>query len=63
MTPKQRDTLIAFERDGEAADLYDFDRGGTLAWRNRERVIDALRRKGLLDDNGVTAAGRAVLAQ
>ena len=37
--------------------------GGTLAWRNRERVIEALYRKGFLAENGITDAGRAALAQ
>jgi hypothetical protein len=61
MTPKQREMLIDFERDGEATDLCGFDAGKTLAWRNRERVIDALRRKGYVGDEGITDAGRATL--
>lgn len=63
MTPKQREMLISFERDGEATDLADFWYGNasTLAWRNRESVIDALRRKGLLNDDGITEAGRKVI--
>ena len=60
MTPKQREMLLSFHRDGEATDLCDFD--GPLGWRNRERVIDALVRKGLLDkDLHVTAAGLVAL--
>jgi hypothetical protein len=58
---KQIEMLIAFNRDGEATDFCDFYDGGTLAWRNRERVIDALRRKGFLDDDGITAAGRRAI--
>lgn len=61
LSPKQRDMLKDFARDGEATDLYDFDRAGTLAWMNRERVIDALRRKGMIDDNGITDEGRKAL--
>lgn len=64
MTPKQREMLLAFLRDGEAADLYDFDAAGTLGWRNRERVIDACRRRGWLNDDGITESGRqAVLVE
>lgn len=55
--------LRSVDRDGEATDFADFDNAGTLAWRNRERVIDALRRKRLLDDDmKLTDAGRAALA-
>jgi len=61
VTPRQREMLRAFHEDGEATDFADYDNCGTLAWLNRERVIDALRRKGLLDDDGVTDAGRKVL--
>lgn len=61
MTPKQREMLISFERDGEATDICDFYDAGSLFWRNRERVIDALHRKGLLDEDGITEAGRAAL--
>jgi SOS response regulatory protein OraA/RecX len=61
MTRKQREMLEAFERDGEAMDLCDFDAAGVLDWRNRERVIDACRRRGWLDDDGITAAGKAAL--
>jgi hypothetical protein len=59
ISPKQYDMLRAFAIDGEATDIAGFD--GPLGWHNRERVIDALRRKGLLDDNGVTLAGRRLL--
>lgn len=63
LTEKQRAMLTSFAQDGEAADLYDFDSAGTLGWRNRERVIDALHRKGLLNEDGITPAGREALAQ
>jgi hypothetical protein len=62
ITPRQREMLVSFERDGEATDFANFDSAGTLAWRNRERVIDALIRKGMIDDNQkLTDAGRAAL--
>ena len=63
MTTKQREMLIAFERDNEAADLDDFYRGGTLAWANRERVITALHRKGYLNADGITDAGRKAIGK
>jgi hypothetical protein len=39
--------------DGEPTDYADYaNRGGSaLGWTNRERVIGALIRKGLLDDD------------
>lgn len=63
MTPKQHQMLLAFKNDLEASDIYDFDSAGTLAWRNRERVIEALWRRGLLDENGITPAGLTILAE
>lgn len=59
ITPKQLTMLRDFARDGEASDYGDFSDGGTLAWKNRERVIDALIRKGLLNEHcEVTETGR-----
>ena len=63
LSPRQRQMLRDLA-DGEATDYADFaDRAPYgLAWRNRERVIDALHRKGLIDgDLRLTAAGQAVL--
>ena len=58
MTPQQLKMLISFADDGEATDYSEFhDTNETLGWQNRERVIDALRRKGFLDDDGITKAG------
>jgi hypothetical protein len=50
--------------DGDPTEYADFaDRSGyRLAWVNRERVISALIRKGLLDDNlKPTERGRTYL--
>lgn len=58
LTSKQREMLIDFARDNEATDFAEYDRAGTLAWRNRERVIDALHKKGYLNEDGITEAGR-----
>lgn len=64
---KAQGTALAAYADGyEAPDYADFaDRAGpTLGWINRERVIDALMRKGLIDeDQRITDAGRAALAE
>jgi hypothetical protein len=61
MTPTQLRMLIDCA-DGEPTDFADYCKAGTLAWRNRERVLDALIRKGLLDDNlKVTEKGRQYL--
>ncbi len=59
MTDKQIEMLRSYERDGEATDLCGFD--GAFDFRNRERVIDALRKRGLLNDDGITQAGRDAL--
>lgn len=59
LSPKQREMLLSFERDHEAPDIADFD--GPLGWHNRERVIDALVRKGLLSNDRATEAGRKAL--
>jgi len=49
--------------DGDPTDYSDYlMRSGSLGWANRERVISALLRKKLLDDDlKPTAAGRALL--
>lgn len=59
LTKKQLEMLRAFEQDLEATDIADFN--GPLGWHNRERCIDSLHRRGLLDENGITPAGRAAL--
>lgn len=55
--------LKAYADDREAPDYAEYsDRAGpALGWRNRERVIDALARKGLIADGVITDAGRAAL--
>lgn len=63
LTPKQMQALRDYAEGYEQPDLDDFyGSAGALAWRNRERVIDALTRRGLVDENGITQAGRDVLA-
>jgi hypothetical protein len=60
MTPKQREMLLSYHRDLEAADIADFD--GALGWTNRERVINALIRKGYLTEHcEITDAGKRAL--
>jgi hypothetical protein len=66
LSPRQFEMLKSLDADGEPTDYADFsDRGGAgLGWRNRERVIEALIRKGLIDSElQPTDAGRAVLAR
>jgi hypothetical protein len=63
VSPKQIAMLRDYQRDGEPTDLHDFGAHG-LGWGNRERVITALIRKGLIDAYQViTEAGIAVLAK
>lgn len=62
LTPRQLTMLRDYANDGEATDYAEFDDAGTLAWCNRERVIEALWRRGLLGEDGVTEAGREVIA-
>ena len=62
LTPRQLEMLKSYAEDGEATDYANFDNAGTLAWCNRERIIDALHRKGMLDADGITEAGRAYIA-
>lgn len=65
ITKAQRVALAAYANDLEAPDYAEYaDRAGpALGWLNRERVITALIRKGLLDaDQQITDAGRAALA-
>lgn len=65
ITNAQRDALKSYAADLEAPDYAEYsDRAGAaLGWLNRERVITALVRKGLLDrDLRITDAGRQTLA-
>ena len=64
LTPSQHQMLRDLD-DGDPTDYADFhDRAGAaLGWLNRDRVMKALERKGLIDDdNKLTDAGRAILA-
>ena len=63
LTAKQMQALRDYGEGYEQPDFDDFyGAAGALAFRNRERVIDALKRRGLIDANGITQAGRDVLA-
>jgi hypothetical protein len=64
LTTAQRKALQSYADNYEAPDYADYaDRAGAaLGWRNRERVITALIRKGLLTKNQkMTEAGRIAL--
>jgi hypothetical protein len=65
ITTAQREALQDYANDFEAPDyaVYSDRAGPALGWLNRERVITALQRKGLIDkDQRITDAGRAALA-
>jgi len=64
ITKAQRIALKAYADSCEAPDYAEYAEraGSALGWRNRERVITALIRKGLLDtEQNLTPAGRAAL--
>lgn len=64
LTKAQREALKAYADDFEAPDYAEYsDRAGpALGWLNRERVITALIRKGMIDgDQRITDAGRTAL--
>jgi hypothetical protein len=65
LSKAQIEALKAYADDFEAPDYAEYsDRAGAaLGWLNRERVITALIRKGLLDqDQKITEAGLAALS-
>jgi hypothetical protein len=64
LTTAQYAALKSYARDFEAPDYADYAEraGSALGWLNRERVITALIRKGMLDgEQKITDAGRAAL--
>jgi len=63
LSKRQREMLADFAADNEATDFACYDNAGTLAWRNRELVITALWKRGLLDGDGITQLGRDELEQ
>lgn len=65
LTERQFQMLRDVNRDGgfDFLDPADYWGCGNLGWSIRERVIGALQRKGYLDGDKVTEAGRAALAR
>ena len=62
LSPRQFEMLKDCADGGGPTDFANYDAAGTLAWRNREQVISALIRKGLLDDDlKITDEGRKYL--
>lgn len=65
LSTAQATMLRHLRDDAEPTDYAEFaDRAGSaLGWRNRERVLTALRAKGLIDDDlKLTDAGRELLS-
>lgn len=64
ITSKQMQALRDYAEGREHPDFDDYyGSAGALAWLNRERVIDALMRRGLIDaDQKITQAGIDLLA-
>jgi len=65
LSKAQSIALKSYAEEGEAPDYGDYsDRAGpAFGWLNRERVITALIRKGLIDaDQKITEAGLAALS-
>ena len=65
LSKAQLDALRSYAADIEAPDYADYAEraGAALGWRNRELVISALMRRGLIDgEQKITEAGRAALA-
>ena len=63
LSPKQMSALRDYAEGREHPDYDDYyGAAGALAWCNRERVIAALMRRGLINECGITGAGRDVLA-
>jgi hypothetical protein len=60
----QASALRIYAEGGEAGDVWDDYDGSErhLSWYRHERTIDSLRRRGWIDDNGITEAGRKALA-
>lgn len=64
LTPKQTAALRDYADGREHPDFDDYyGTAGALAFRNRERVIEALMRRGLVDENGITTAGRDLITR
>lgn len=66
LSKRQHQMLVDIYANCEPTDFAEYaDRADALGWRNRERVLDALSRKGLLenDDIKLTEAGMRLVEQ
>jgi hypothetical protein len=66
ISPAQLRALKSYAEDFEAPDYAEYSNraGPALGWINRERVITALIKKGLIDgEQRITNLGRAILAE
>ena len=63
LTPKMLDALQQYAEGREHPDFDDYySADNPLAFRNRERVIIALERRGLIAEGVITETGKAVIA-
>lgn len=64
VTPKQMQALRDYAEGRDQPDYDDYyGAADTLAWRNRERVINALERRGLIHEGKITERGRSLVEQ
>lgn len=64
ISEKQMQALRDYASGYDQPDFDDFyGEAGSLAWRNRERVIDALERRGLIREGKITERGMSLVEQ
>ena len=64
LTPRQQQMLrdLSHGHGFDFLDPYDYHASGVLWFQNRDRVIGALQRKGLIENEQLTERGRIALA-
>lgn len=64
LSTRQLEMLRHYHEEGEAMDFGMFRGRSHVAWHNREQVISALIRKGMIDkDQIITDTGRAAISR
>jgi hypothetical protein len=62
LSNKQREALTSvYVTSGDTPDIWDYR--GPLGWHNRERVLSALQRRGLLHADGTLTDAGVALAE